>query len=391
MRIPISDRALGIPTNVFSSMDDRVEDAVRRGMDIIDLSKANPDLPTPRFIVAAGQKALEDVTNHRYSHFDGKPGFLQAVQNWYHREQHVRLDRRTQLLATCGSIVGLSTLTQVALNPGDILAVADPYYPPYAALARVAGAQLHPIPCSWESGFLPDFSAVEDTVWSRTKLLLLNYPNNPTGAMASKQLYEQAVALAHRYGFLVANDFAYAGLGSYDIRPDSLLTVADAYDVAVETMSLSKMYGMAGWRLGCLAGPPWLMRHLREYHHQMCSSPTGAVQDAGAVALNADQACVGELAHRYAARMRILSSGLHRAGIEVFASQGGLFVWARVPHAVSDDDFAQVLLRRANVAVMPGSCFGAGGKGYMRLSLLESESRLEEASRRIAAIADGLI
>lgn len=382
----IAKNVWALPKNVFSVMDARVEEAQAQGIDVIDLSKANPDLPTPEFIVEEGQSALTRIENHRYSQFDGKPTFLRAAQEWYLKEQRVVLDWNTQLLATCGAGVALTALTQTVLNPGDILAVADPYYPPYAALAQAAGAELLAIPCPPENGFLPDFEMVDHRQWSRTKLLLLNYPNNPTGALAPPQLFQQAIDLAHRHHFLLANDFAYAGLGGAQSSPSGLLSHAGSQDVAVEAVSMSKMYGMAGWRLGFIAGPDWLMRYIREYHHQMCSSPTGAVQDAGAAALRSDQSSVGQLSKRYNERRRILGEGLERAGIEIFHADGALFVWARAPHGMSGENFADLLLNEARVAVMPGSCFGVSGENFVRFSLLDDEQRLEECVQRINAL-----
>lgn len=389
--VMVARNVRSLPNNVFSVMDARVDDAKERGIDVIDLSKANPDLPTPEFIVEAGQQALEMIENQRYSQFDGKPALLQAAQEWYRREQGVELDWNSQLLATCGAGVALTALTQTVLNPGDVLAVVDPYYPPYAALAQAAGAELLAIPCSQEQGFLPDFDTVSDEQWSRTKLLMLNYPNNPTGAVASAQLFRQAIDLAHRHRFMVANDFAYASLGELPVRsaargPAGLLSYAGSQDVAVEAVSLSKMYGMAGWRLGFIAGPSWLMQYIREYHHQMCSSPTGAVQDAGTAALLSDQSSVERLSTRYAKRRSILSEGLEDVGIDVFHASGALFVWAKAPHGMRGADFADLLLDGAHVAVMPGDCFGAAGRDFVRFSLLDGELRLKECVRRIRAL-----
>lgn len=433
-------RATTIPANVFAAMDAKVAAAQATGHDVIDLSKANPDLRTPEFIVRAGQEALDRLENHRYSHFDGKPAFRRAAADWYLREHGVHLDPDTQVMASIGAVLGLTAVTQALLDPGDVLAVPDPYYPPYAAMASVAGAELLPIPTSWEAGFLPDFDAVPAEQWRRVKLLLLNYPNNPTGATATRELFEKAIELAHRYGFVVANDFAYTSLDTGlepQGKPLSLLAVAGAEDVAVEVVSMSKMYGMAGWRLGFVAGPEGLMRYVREYHHQMASHPTGAVQDAGQVALESDQSCVDAFSERYRARRAQLGAGLAANGFDVFDSHGSLFVWARVPShpdaarvdagaaavgaaaasgvaeasadgaasnagmpvgaaaasanataakPVDSAAFAERLLEEANVAVMPGSCFGAAGEGYVRLSLLADEDRLAEAVRRIGRV-----
>ena len=384
----LARRAAAVPANVFASMDEVVAQERAAGFDVIDLSKANPDLPTPAYIVEAGRAATGRLENHRYTPFDGKPDFLQAAAGWYRREQGVDVDWTTELLATCGAIMGLSTVTQVLLDPGDTVVVPEPYYPPYAALAAVAGARMVTIPPDEEHGFIPALDAVDPQVWDDAKLLLLNYPNNPTGAAATRQFYEQVVRLAHRHHFLVMNDFAYAGIGT-EALPLSLLAVDGARDVSIEVVSLSKMYGMAGWRAGFAAAPAELMAHIRDYHHQMCTNPAGAVQDAGAAGLNGDQSSVRELSQRYAHRRGILSQALSAAGIRSFDSAYGLFVWARVPDTFAGDGdaFARAILRRTHVAVMPGSCFGASGKDYIRLSLLESEDHLIEAAARIRGMA----
>ena len=395
----VSRRAATVPSNVFADMDVRVAAAVAAGHDVIDLSKANPDLRTPDFIVRAGERATGDLANHRYTHFDGKPGFRAAAADWYRREHGVSLDPDTQVLATVGAVTGLSTITQSLLDPGDAIAIPAPYYPPYAAFASVAGARLLPVPTSADTGFLPDFDAVPAKEWDRVKLLLLNYPNNPTGATATRELFERAIELAHEHGFVVANDFAYTSLDTGlepSGSPVSLLTVAGADDVAVEVVSLSKMYGMAGWRLGFMAGPAGLLHYVREYHHQMCSFPTGSVQDAGQAALESDQSCVRDIAGVYRARRRLLAGGLAANGFDVFDAHGSLFVWARVPSAVPGTSagpadsraFAARVLEKADVAVMPGICFGNGGEGYVRLSLLDGEDRLAEAVRRIGRAED---
>lgn len=376
-------RSLAVPPNVFAAMDAKVAQAKQAGVDVIDLSKANPDIGAPEFIVRAGQKAMDSLPNHRYTPFDGKPGFLAAAQGWYEREHGVHLDWHSQIIATVGAIDGLSTLTQVLLDPGDTVLVPDPYYPPYAGLVAAAEANLIPVPTSEGTGFLPDLEALPDETWDNAKLFLLNYPNNPTGALATPEFYERLVAKARRHHVLIVNDFAYAGLG-VDSTPLSLLSVAGADNVAIEVVSLSKMYGMAGWRLGFVAAPAEVMEVVRTYHHQIRSFPTGSVQDAGQVALSSDQSSVRELSRLYQRRREILSDGLDRAGLPVFRSPGALFVWAAIPKGWKSEDFADALLAETGVAVMPGIYFGKAGEGYIRLSLLDSESELRRAVERIA-------
>lgn len=387
----VAPRIRRLPGNVFAAMDTRVAAALAQGRDIIDLSKANPDLPAPAVVTTAATLAIGRLENDRYTPFDGKPAYLAAAADWYARTQGMRPDPATQLLATCGAVVGLATLTQVVAGPGDLIAVPDPYYPPYAAMAELAGAQILSIPTGWQRGYRPDFDAVAEEDWRRVRLLLLNYPNNPTGATADEALYEQALELAQRFDFMVANDFAYAGMSDPETPASpSLLAVAQrlgprAAGHAVEIVSCSKMYGMAGWRAGVVAGPAPLMRAIRAYHHQMCSSPAGIVQDAATAALTGDQSSVAAFATRYAHRRRLVREGLDHAGLRVSNAHGALFAWVQAPRGLSGETFAQELLDRANVAVMPGECFGRGGAGCVRLSLLADESRLGEAVARISA------
>ena len=235
-----------------------------------------------------------------------------------------------------------------------------------------------------ELGWLPDLDAVDESVWRRLRMLILNYPNNPTGAQAPASFFEHAVELAKRYGFLIVHDFAYTGLGVSD-QQVSLLTVPGASDVSVEVDSLSKMYAMAGWRAGFVTGNRDVVARLKQYHYQMGSMVTGMIQDAGAVALNSDQSCVDELARRYAGRREIVAGGLRSLGFDVFDSAGGIYVWFKAPEGWSGQRFADALLDVAQVAVLPGTCFGRVGKDWVRLSLLKDESLLREAVRRIGA------
>ncbi|MFT8356039.1 MAG: aminotransferase class I/II-fold pyridoxal phosphate-dependent enzyme [Bifidobacterium aquikefiri] len=372
--------------NPFSVMDSQIERYQSQGIDVIDLSKANPDLPTPEFIVKAGQEALARLENNRYSAFDGKPGLLQAAQRWYRSQHGVKVQWNTQLLATCGAGVALTAVTQSLLQHGDALVVVGPYYPPYRALAEAAGARLVTVASTWQTGFLPDIDSVSEDVWNAARVLLLNYPNNPTGALATRHLFQRLVGLAHRHHFIIVNDFAYAGLEFEGKKPLSLLAAPGSSDCAIEIVSMSKMYAMAGWRLGFCAGPAELMQEIREYHHQLCSSPTGAVQDAGAAALTSDQHSVHELSLIYARRRKLFMAGLTSAGLSVFDSKGSVFVWVRVPQHQSSSQYARELLERAHVAAMSGECFGRYGEGYVRLSLLADERRLAEAAIRIGRL-----
>lgn len=415
--VPFAPIAESIPPNVFAVMDRKVAQAVASGADVIDLAKGNPDAYPAAFIRDAAKRAVDDPANARYTPFDGKPAFLEAAADWYRRVHGVALDWPTQLFAVEGAVDGLAGLYAILVDRGDAVAFVDPYYPSYHCMAVMHGAHEVLLPALSDRGFLPDLDAVPAETWDRVKMLVLNYPNNPTGAQAPLQFLQRAVELAHEHRFVIVHDYAYAGLGVGGDAPNaqqhSILEVPGAFDVAVEVCSLSKMYAMAGWRAGFVAGNEAVIARLKLYHYQMGSMITGSIQDAGVVALRSDQSCVAELAQRYAARRRIVADGLRAAGLDVFDSAGGIYVWARVPGIGSSaagsghdgendrgvgngnggenervwpgERLADHLLSAASVAVLPGTCFGTVGRDYIRLSLLKSEPELREAVRRIAA------
>ena len=381
--VPFTTIAQSIPPNVFAEMDRKVADAIANGADVIDLAKGNPDAFPVEFVRDVAKAAVDDPANARYSPFDGKPSFLKAAQNWYRNTYGVDLDWKTQLFAVEGAVDGLAALFAVLVSPGDAVAYADPYYPSYHCMTLMSRAEEVLLPSLPERGFLPDLDAVSAEAWRRVKVLILNYPNNPTGAQAPRGFLEHAIELAHEHRFAIVQDFAYAGLGVRD-QQASILSLPGAFDVAVEVCSLSKMYAMAGWRAGFIAGNDDIVGHVKQYHYQMGSMITGSVQDAGAAALESDQSCVRELASRYAMRRAIVAGGLRDAGLDVFDSDGGIYAWVHAPKGLTGERFADLLLERAAVAVLPGTCFGKVGKDYVRFSLLKSEDLLREAVRRVA-------
>ena len=383
--IAFTQVAQSIPPNVFADMDHKVAAAVADGADVIDLAKGNPDAFPADFIRDAAKRAVDDPANARYSPFDGKPDFLEAAEHWYRNTYDVDLDWKTQLFAVEGAVDGLAALFAVLVSAGDAVAYADPYYPSYHCMTVMSRAEEILLPSLPERGFLPDLDEVPDEVWKRVKVLILNYPNNPTGAHAPREFLEKAIRLAHEHRFAIIQDFAYAGLG-VESQQISILSLPGALDVAVEVCSLSKMYAMAGWRAGFIAGNDDIVAHVKQYHYQMGSMVTGSVQDAGTVALRSDQSCVAELASRYALRRRIVAEGLHGAGLDVFDSDGGIYAWVHAPDGLTGEQFADLLLERAAVAALPGTCFGKVGVDYVRFSLLKSEDQLREAVRRISAV-----
>ncbi|MBT1179416.1 pyridoxal phosphate-dependent aminotransferase [Bifidobacterium vespertilionis] len=386
----ISKRALALPGNPFAEADARAAAAIAAGEDVVDLSKGNPDGQPPEFMKNALARAAYEPVDYKYAPFDGKPNFLKAAAGWYRRQHGVTVDAATQLLATSGSSVGISIVIEALIDEGDTVLAVEPYYPQYEGSTAVAKGRFVTIPTDAAHGFLPDLDAVDPALLDKAKLLILNYPNNPTGAVATPELYATAVRLAKEHHFVIMNDFAYAGLGFDEAHPAiSLLETPGAFDVAVELCSLSKMYMVAGWRGGFIAGNADVVAAAKAVHRQTTVLASTVIQDAGAAALDSDQSSVPVLARRYRRRYEVLHDGLNAAGFRVLDSHGGLFAWMEVPQgAGTSNDFADFLLHRAGVAVMPGSCFGASGEGYVRLSLLKPEEDLAEAVRRIVANVD---
>lgn len=380
----ISRRAASLPGNPFAEADARATAAVAAGKDIIDLSKGNPDGWPPSFVQDALSHASHNPFLFRYPPFDGLPEYLNAIAGWYSRQHNVTVDPATQLLATSGSSVGIATVIQALVDPGDTVVAVDPYYPQYEGSTVVAGGQFETIPADPSRGFLPDLDAVDPALWTRAKLLILNYPNNPTGAAATPELYETAMRLAKQYGFIVLNDFAYAGLEFGDVRSLSLLETPGALDVALELGSLSKMYMVAGWRGGFVAGNAEVLSAVKAVHRQTAVLASSVIQQAGAVALESDQSTVKLLAVQYQHRFEVVRDGFTQAGLPVAEAQGGLFAWARVPVRWHGDSAAFVdwLLNTAGVALMPGVCFGQAGEGWVRISLLKHTAELFQAVAR---------
>lgn len=381
----LADRVAAIPANPFAKADARVAAAVANGKPVINLAKGNPDGEPPQFMQDAVAKAARESINFKYSPFDGKPEYLAAISSWYRSQHGVHIDPKTQLLAVAGASVGISVAIQALINKDDLVVLVGPYYPQYEGSTAVVQGRVHVVPTDEKHGFLPDLDAVPGAVWDEAKLLILNYPNNPTGAVATSEFFANAVRLAHEHHFGILNDFAYAGIGFDEQSPISLLETPGAIDVSIELGSLSKMYMVAGWRGGFVAGNAQLLAAIKSVHQQTSILMSSIVQVAGAAGLNSDQSTVRALAVRYRDRYHALRDGLAQAGLRLATAHGGLFAWLAVPHGWNDEDFAVWLLDKANVAVIPGSDFGPTGAGFVRLSLLEPATTLAEAARRIAA------
>jgi aminotransferase len=386
MRFQPAEMLGRLPEQFFARLVGKVAAKIRAGHDVINLGQGNPDLPTPPHIVEALKKAADKPKLHRYSPFRGYGFLREAVAEFYRREYGVTLDPEREVAVLFGAKAGLVEISQCFLNPGDLALVPDPGYPDYWSGIAIAGGKMGRMPLAADNGFLPDYSMLSARQLERAKLMFINYPNNPTGAVASREFFRETVELAAKHRILVVHDFAYGAIGFDGHRPVSFLEVPGAKEVGVEFYTLSKTYNMAGWRVGFAVGNESAIEAINLIQDHYYVSLFGAVQAAAAEALLGPQDCVGELVAVYERRRNTLIEKLREAGWEVQPPAGSFFCWLPVPKGYTSEAFADLLLERAHVAVAPGRGFGEHGEGYVRVGLLTDESRLAEAAERIARL-----
>ena len=356
--------------------------AIAQGQDVITLSLGSPDLAPAPHIVAAMKQALDDDLSYGYTLSKGTPDFLQAVSGWYARKFNVQLDPTTEVHSLMGSQDGLAHIGLCLVNPGDVVLVPDPGYPIFFAGPLVAGAEIVTMPLKPENAYLPDLDAISPEVLQRTKIMILNYPNNPLAATAPREFFVKVVDLAKKYGFLVIHDFAYSELVFDGYRPDSFLSIPGAKDIAIEFHSLSKTYSMAGCRVAFVVGNAEVIALLGRLKSNFDYGVFHAIQQGAIAALNGPDDCIAETALRYQRRRDILVDGFARFGWQVERPKASMYLWAPVPTKQKSFDFVADLLKHTGVAVVPGIGFGECGEGYIRIALVQSEARLAEVAAR---------
>lgn len=378
-----SEKLKSLPTQFFANLVGKVNKAIEDGRDVINLGQGNPDQPTPKHIVQALQKTVEDPDTHKYSPFRGLLELKEAVCDFYKKEYDVDVDPAHEVAILFGAKAGLVELPMCLLNPGDLMLLPDPGYPDYLSGVVLAGVEYELFPLKAENHFLPDYNAISSDVLDAAKLLYLNYPNNPTGAVANLDFFNQTVKLAKKHEITVMHDFAYGAIGFDGKKPVSFLQADGAKDIGVEMYTLSKTYNMAGWRVGFAVGNPTIIEAINLIQDHLYVSLFPAVQKAAIAALSGDQTCVKELVARYESRRNAFVDACKQIGWDVTAPKGSFFAWLPVPDGFTSQSFADYLLDAADVAVAPGNGFGKYGEGFIRVGLLMDEARLVEAVQRI--------
>lgn len=379
-----SERLKQLPPYLFVEIDKAKRALIAEGKDVIDLGVGDPDLPTPPHILAKLKSAADDPANHRYSFTEGVPELRKAIARWYDRRFGVSLNPDTEVLPLLGSKEGIGHFPLALVNPGDAVLVPDPCYPPYRSGTILAGGEIVSMPLLEENGFFPDLGGISQKAARRAKLMFLNYPNNPTAAVAEDAQLQEAIGMAKEYGFAIAADAAYSEMSYDGYKVKSFLELPDAKDVGVEFHSLSKTYQMTGWRIGFVCGNAKLIAALSQLKSHLDSGIFQPVQFAGIEALEGDQAGLQEALATYQHRRDLIVDGLNKAGWQVTKPKASFYIWTRVPGNASSIDFAAKVLKQAHVVITPGVGFGPAGEGYIRLSLTIPTARIQEAVDRLA-------
>ena len=378
----VARRIETLPPYLFAELDKKLEAKRAQGVDVISLGVGDPDLPTPARIVDALREAVADPATHRYPSYYGSLEFREAVAGWYERRFGVELDPGTEVMALIGSKEGIGHIAFALLDPGDEALIPDPGYPVYGVSVRLAGGVPVSLPMPADRGFLPDLSSA--SVSERTRMLWLNFPTNPTAAVADLATFAEAVAFARREGLVLLHDAAYSEITFDGYVAPSVLQAPGAKDVALEFGSTSKFFNMTGWRIGWAAGSAEAIRALSIVKTNLDSGQFTAIQRAAIAALDGPEEQLDELRAVYQRRRDLVVGTLNDLGWSLQPPLGSCYVWVPVPEGETSTGFADRLLDEAGVFVAPGNGYGSRGEGYVRLSLTVPDDRLAEAMDRIA-------
>lgn len=377
-----------LPKQFFANLVAKVNRKIAEGVDVINLGQGNPDKPTPEYIVKSTQKWVANPQTHKYSLFRGLPAFKQAAANFYKEKYGASLDPEKEVAILGGSKIGLVELPWALMNPGDTYLLPDPGYPDYLSGAALGQVNFETVPLLAENNFLPDLQAIPEEVAHRAKFFYLNYPNNPTGAVATKEFYQELVAWAKKYHVGIISDFAYGAIGFDNQAPVSFMETPGAKEVGIEFYTFSKTFNMAGWRIAFAVGNQDIIGALNLIQDHLFVSLFPALQDAAIDALQDPQrdGAIKQIVDRYQKRRDAFIDAAAEIGWQAFVPRGTFYAWMPVPDGYTSESFADKLLNEAGVAVAPGNGFGKHGEGYVRIGLLIEPDRLVEAVQRIGQL-----
>lgn len=384
--ITYAERIRTLPPYLFAAIDEMKQQAIARGVDIINLGIGDPDLPTPDPILERMQQAVADPQHHQYPSSSGMLSFRAAVAGWYKRRFNVTVDPKSEVVTLIGSKEGIGHVPMAFIDPGDVVLVPSPGYPVYPVSASFAGGMAHEMPLLKQNGFLPDLDAIPPNVARKAKLMFLNSPNNPTSVIADAAFFSRVIAFAKEHHVIVCHDAAYSEIFYDGLRPASFLEAEGAMDVGIEFHSLSKTFNMTGWRIGFAVGHAEVIAGLSQIKSNMDSGQFQAVQEAGITALESDDRLTAGLRVIYQERRDVLVAGLRNLGLEFDVPAATFYVWIEVPKGYTSASFTAHLLEKAGIVTTPGNGFGSPGEGYIRMALTTTKERLAEAVDRLKHI-----
>ncbi len=379
----IAQRIETIPPYLFAEIDKKKEEAIKRGIDIINLGIGDPDQSTPNNIIEKLRESVKDPKTHNYPPYQGTAEFRQAVASWYKNRFGVNLDPEQEVMALIGSKEGIAHIFLAFIDPGDFSLIPDPGYPVYKTGTLFANGFPYIMPLLEENDFLPDLEEIDEEIAQRAKLMFINYPNNPTSAVANKDFFEKVVKFAKKYDILVCHDFAYSEMTFDNYKANSFLEVDGAKEVGIEFHSLSKTYNMTGWRLGFAVGNQEAISALSIIKTNIDSGVFKAIQQAGIEALTGPQDNIEKMNNIYTSRRNVVINGLNKLGWNLKPTKATFYLWIPTLNKMSSMEFSNLLLEKTGIIVTPGIGYGEYGEGYVRIALTVEEKRLEEAIERL--------
>ncbi len=384
----LSKRMEKLPPYLFVEISRKIAEKRAKGESVISFGIGDPDFPTPPHIINRLCQSTQDPANHRYPETVGLPELRQAIAEWYKGRFNISLDIDKEVLPLIGAKEGIVHIAFCFIDPDDVAIVPDPAYPPYAMGTILAGGKPYYLPLAGKNNFLPDLEAIPADILKQAKLLWLNYPNNPTGAVADPKLFTQVVSLARQYDIAVCHDAAYTEVAFDGYQPVSFMQAEGAKEVGIEFHSLSKGYNMTGWRIGMAVGNATMIDALSRVKSNLDSGIPQAIQYAAIEALTGPQDSIKEQNAKYQRRRDLIIDKLNSMGLEVKSPKAGLYIWAKVPSGYTSLEFANDLLDQVGVVVTPGTGYGKGGEGYVRLSLTIPDASLVKGLSRLAEWRD---
>lgn len=385
IKITPADKILNLDKYIFVELDELKEKARERGMDLIDLGIGNPDRPTPKYIVKKTIKSLKNPKTHGYPDFRGKADFQSTIIEWMEKRYNVKLDSDFTAQAVNGGKEGIAHVSMAFTNPGDINIVPEPYYPVLSRATWVSGAEVYHVPMLEEKDFLFDIDSIPKEVAQKAKLLIINYPNNPTGAVAPREFLEKLVKFCKENGILLVSDLAYGEICYDGYRPLSIFAIEGAKDVAVEVHTCSKTFNMAGWRVGFVLGKKEFIDTVFAMKLNFDYGTSTIMQDAAIAAMTMPYKYVEETMKKYQARRDFLAESFKELGWKVNKPVATMYFWLKVPRGMKSKEYCKMVMDKTGVVFTPGIAFGKSGDDYFRVSLVQDIKRLKEAVKRLKA------